>query len=156
LEAAGDYDNAILNIRLYLLIKLPDADARAAQDKIYGLEAKQEKIAKAKVEENSPRAVATRQQNEFEGWLKRLDGARYTYSGIAGDTMRTDSIEIHGRTLVLIYGPLFVVGRFTITAPGYAEGTPCGNRSGNLNFRISDGSVTYVGCGAAVEFSRER
>jgi len=42
-EAAGDYDKAIENLKLYLQFKLPDADARAAQDKIYALEAKQEK-----------------------------------------------------------------------------------------------------------------
>jgi len=47
-EAAGDYDKAMGNLKLYLLFKLPEADTRAAQDKIYVLEAKQEK-AKDKV-----------------------------------------------------------------------------------------------------------
>jgi TonB family protein len=44
LEAAGDYDNAILNVKLYLLFKLSDADARAAHDKIYALEALPQKL----------------------------------------------------------------------------------------------------------------
>jgi len=47
-EAEGDYDKAIENLKLYLQFKLPDADARAAQDKMYTLEARQEK-AKDKV-----------------------------------------------------------------------------------------------------------
>jgi hypothetical protein len=76
-EAAGDYDKAIVNVKLYLLFKLPDSDARTAQDKIYALEAKQEKAAKAKEEENSPQAVAAREQQSFQDLLKKMDGRRY-------------------------------------------------------------------------------
>jgi tetratricopeptide (TPR) repeat protein len=47
-EAAGDYAEAIDHLNLYLLFKLPEAEARAVQDKIYVLEAKQEKAAKEK------------------------------------------------------------------------------------------------------------
>lgn len=45
-EAAGQYPGAVANLKLYQLFKLPDAEARAAQDKIYALEAKQEKMLK--------------------------------------------------------------------------------------------------------------
>ncbi len=41
-EAWGDFDGAIDNMKLYLLFKLSDADARAAQDKIYEIDAKEE------------------------------------------------------------------------------------------------------------------
>ncbi len=42
-EAAGNYEKAIINLKLYLLFKLPVTEARAVQDKIYALEARQEK-----------------------------------------------------------------------------------------------------------------
>jgi tetratricopeptide (TPR) repeat protein len=44
-EAAGEYDSAISNLEIYMLFKLPDADLRAAQDKIYALQVKQERAA---------------------------------------------------------------------------------------------------------------
>jgi len=46
-EAAGDYPTAIAKLKLYQLFKLPETEARAVQDKIHALEAKQEKAAKA-------------------------------------------------------------------------------------------------------------
>ena len=79
-EAAGEYDRAIVNVKLYLLFKLPDADARAAQDKIYALEAKQEKAAKTKQEENPSQVVAAREQNRFEDLLRRINGRRYIWT----------------------------------------------------------------------------
>jgi len=95
LEAAGDYDKAIANIRLYLLFKLPETDARSAQDKIYALEAKQEKAAKAKVEESSPQSVAAREQKSFEDLLKTIDGRKYaTISQFIGEIV----MYVRGRT----------------------------------------------------------
>jgi ankyrin repeat protein len=61
LEAAGDYDNAILNVKLYLLFKLSDADARAAHDKIYALEARQEK------QDLGPKLVNALHKYPYEG-----------------------------------------------------------------------------------------
>ena len=72
-ESAGEYASAIENLKLYLLFKLPDAEARVIQDKIYVLEAKQEKTEK----ESSPEAVATKNAREQEEFLKRINGARY-------------------------------------------------------------------------------
>jgi hypothetical protein len=97
LEAAGDYASAIANIKLYLLFKLPDADARAAQDKIYAIEAKQEKATKAKEEENSPQAVAAREQKKYDDLLRKIDGRRYISSNEAGEII----IDIKGRFVVL-------------------------------------------------------
>ena len=59
-EAAGDYDKAIENLKLYLQFKLPDADARAAQDKIYALEAKQEK------QDLGPKLVKALHKNNYK------------------------------------------------------------------------------------------
>jgi tetratricopeptide (TPR) repeat protein len=50
-EAAGDYSGAMADLKLYLQFKLSDTEARTAQDKIYVLEAKQQKAADAA---NSP------------------------------------------------------------------------------------------------------
>jgi hypothetical protein len=43
-EAAGDYAGAMEDLKLYQQFKLPESDARTAQDKIYVLEAKQNKV----------------------------------------------------------------------------------------------------------------
>jgi len=57
-EAAGEYAWAIDKLKLYQLFKLPEAEARAVQDKIHALEAKQEKAAKeaeeVKAKKSSP------------------------------------------------------------------------------------------------------
>ncbi len=76
-EAVGDYNSAVSNAKLYLLFKLSEADARTAQDKIYALEAEQEKAAR----QPSPAVVAAQQQQDrYANWLKGLDGARFVYS----------------------------------------------------------------------------
>jgi ankyrin repeat protein len=62
LEAEGNYDKAIANVKLYLLFKLPETDVRGAQDKIYALEAKQQK-AKEKVDANKEMWDAIRSDN---------------------------------------------------------------------------------------------
>ena len=95
LESSGDYPSAMANLKLYQLFKLPDAEARAVQDKIYGLEAKQEKAAK----ESSPEAVAIKKAREQEDFLKRINGARYVchYPGPVEDIDFT--IDVLGDTL---------------------------------------------------------
>jgi len=97
LEAAGDYNNAILNLKLYLSFNLPNADARAAQDKIYAIEARQ---AKAVREAAKPKEepVAARPQNTFEDLLRKIDGRRYLASE---DNHIASAIDIRGRILVL-------------------------------------------------------
>jgi tetratricopeptide (TPR) repeat protein len=99
-EAAGDYASAISNMKLYLLFKLPDADARAAQDKTYVLEARQEKAAKAKADEAAAPVVAAPPQNSFEALLGKMNGRRYTchISGPGGEI--TQVLDVRGDVFV--------------------------------------------------------
>lgn len=63
LELKQQYAEAIQNLKFSILASPAGPDARAAQDKIYALEAKQDKVAK--------------QKNQGEEFLKKLDGARF-------------------------------------------------------------------------------
>lgn len=74
LEAAGQYALAINALYLYRAFKLPDAEARAVQDKIYALEAKQEKTAK----EKTRMETAERQRLEQE---KAAEARRSSFAG---------------------------------------------------------------------------
>lgn len=132
LEAAGDYDNAIVNSKLYLLFKLPDTDARAAQDKVYALEARQEKASKAKAEDPSPQPLAAPPQNSFDALLKKIDGRRYTYTSDPG---YTSVLDVRGR--VLVYGG--------ITPNGYFE-VHTGSRHEIRGREFSDPVVDPLGC----------
>lgn len=67
LELKQQYAEAIQNLKFSILASPEGPDARAAQDKIYALEAKQEKVAK--------------QKNQGEEFLKKLDGARFVRRG---------------------------------------------------------------------------
>lgn len=73
-EAAGQYPSAVANLKLYQLFKLPDAEARAAQDKICVLEAKQEKTAR----EKTRMETAERQRQEQE---KAAEAKRSSFAG---------------------------------------------------------------------------
>jgi tetratricopeptide (TPR) repeat protein len=104
-EAAGNYDGAIKSFRLYQLFSLSEADARAVQDKIYALEVKQEKAVKSpqSVEPAAQRAVNKQEeaQSEFDRLLKKIDGARYTYTAISSNGIRTTLIlDIQGTAAV--------------------------------------------------------
>lgn len=126
-EASGDYADAIAALKRYLLFKLSDSDARAAQDKIYALEAKQEKAAKAKQEEYSPQAIAARQQNEYAAWLRKIDGTRYVgHTWLdAGRSMEWDEeLVIRGTTLVLRMRVTRVAPRVILDYPIGVWGTP--------------------------------
>jgi tetratricopeptide (TPR) repeat protein len=119
-EAAGDYDNAIYHLKFYLLFKLPAADARAAQDKIYALEFKQEEAAKAKAASDAEAAIAAtekrqraqaadveqeraQKQKNFEELLRRINGRKY-YFDISAEEVRSSVmltfIQVRGKTLV--------------------------------------------------------
>jgi len=89
-------------VRLYLLFKLPDADSRAAQDKIYALEARQEKAAKTKADEAAAQTVATPPQNSFDALLRKIDGRRYTHEvGVTNLGNRATKVyDVKDNTLV--------------------------------------------------------
>ena len=96
LESVGDYPSAMANLKLYQLFKLSDPDARSVQDKIYVLEAKQEKAAK----ESSPEVVAAKKESDYAEWLKKLDGARYTgQSNLGNDLTWDNELVIRGNIL---------------------------------------------------------
>jgi hypothetical protein len=106
---SGNYPGAIADLKLYQVFKLPEAEARAVQDKIYVLEVKAEKAAKEKemaakktARESSPEAVAERKTNSDQDLIKGLDGAKYTGQSwtydrsIVGD----DELVVRGTRLV--------------------------------------------------------
>src|SRR5512136_1456140 len=72
-DKAGQYAQAVQNLKLYLLTNPPAADAEAAKTLMDKIEYRQEKAAK----ESSPAAIAAKKQNEYEEWLKKLDGAQW-------------------------------------------------------------------------------
>jgi len=92
-ESAGNYPSAMANLKLYQLFKLPDAEARSVQDKIYVLEAKQEKAAK----ESSSQVVAAQDQKKSDDWLQKIDGRRYASPGMDGAMI---VLDVRGRLLV--------------------------------------------------------
>jgi hypothetical protein len=127
-EAAGHYTNAIISLKLYQLFKLPEAEARAVQDKIYILEAKQEMAAKDKelaaqkaAEESSPEVVAERKKNNDQDLIKRLNGSRYVGQSYWTKDLLHDN-EFVIRVTTLVWGQ-----RIAWAAPDVIlDGTPVG------------------------------
>ncbi len=113
-EAAGDYASAISNVKLYLLFKLSEADARAAQDKIYVIEAKQEKAAKVKTEPVSQPATA-QQENSLDALLRSINGRRYAHK-LQGDTVVFDV-----RNDILVLGVMWDPPNDSVYRPTYEE-----------------------------------
>jgi hypothetical protein len=77
-DKSGQYDGALKNLRLYLLTFPSPSDEAWAKSLINKVEYRKEKVAK----ESSPAAVAAKKQNEYEAWLKSLDGARFVSSPV--------------------------------------------------------------------------
>jgi hypothetical protein len=75
LEQSGQFDGVMKALRLYIMTNPAPADARAAQDKIYEIEAKKEMAAKA----SGPEAMAAKKQKDDKEWLRKLNGARFTH-----------------------------------------------------------------------------
>ena len=155
LEAAGHYANAIINLKLYQLFKLPEAEARAVQDKIWALEAKAEKTAKDKelaakkaVEEKQAMQedAGAKKAREQEDWLKKLDGARYSYSFSVDDgTTITWALEIKGKTLIrttnaFTAGEYEEYGRYEIPAREFVQNSKYVKET----FRISETAITVT------------
>ena len=94
-DKAGQYSQALQNLRLYLLTNPPSADAEAAKALIYKIEYRQEKAAK----ESSPAAIATKKQNEYEEWLKKIDGAQWEMGEKNATHCADFFMEVHGREI---------------------------------------------------------
>lgn len=75
-DKAGKYREAIQSLKLYLLAAPEASDAKAVKTLVYEIEYRQEKAAKER-EESSPQAIAAKKQNEYEAWLKKIDGAQW-------------------------------------------------------------------------------
>jgi tetratricopeptide (TPR) repeat protein len=71
LEQVGRYDEAISFLKLYIATNPPDT--RAAQNKIYQIEASK----KLAAQESNPEAIAERENKKADDFLKSLNGARY-------------------------------------------------------------------------------
>jgi tetratricopeptide (TPR) repeat protein len=97
-DKAGQYDAALKNLQLYLLTRPSSSDEAWAKTLMNKVEYRKEKVAK----ESSPAAIASKKSQEFDDWLKKLDGARYTRSFWDDDsrTTITYAIDIKGKTLV--------------------------------------------------------
>lgn len=111
-DKAGMYVDAIKSLKLYLLANPNASDAKAVKNLIYEIEYKQEKASK----ESSPVAIAEKKQNEYESWLKKLDGSRYKVCN-EYNLAECYYIEIRGKSVFYKdyytseQGPWFIDGR---------------------------------------------
>jgi len=91
-DKAGQYSQAMQNLKFFLLTNPPPADAEAANTLRDKIEYRMEKAAK----ESSPAVIAVKRQDPFEALLKKIDHRRYTAEG--PDSVMT--VDVRGRTLV--------------------------------------------------------
>jgi len=93
-DKAGQYAQAVQNLKLFLLTNPAAADAEAAKTLMDKIEYRQEKAAK----ESSPQAIAAKKQKEYEDWLRKIDGRRYTYRNTLERT--TTVLDVKGSVLI--------------------------------------------------------
>ena len=95
-EKGGTLTEAKRSFEFYLL-SAPDApDARDVRKRIAGLEYAIERAAK----ESSPEVLAAKQQNNYELWLGKLDGAKYSGQSYFGQDLRWENeLVIRGSIL---------------------------------------------------------
>lgn len=126
-DKSGQYSQALQNLKLFLLTNPSAADAEAARTLRDKIEYRMEKAAK----ESSPEAIASNKQNDFQQWLKKIDGRRYTTTGNCLADGVTGTIDIRGN--VLVFGG-YVNGQYRETSHVEIQG-----------HEISDHWVTAVG-----------
>jgi tetratricopeptide (TPR) repeat protein len=112
-DKAGQYAQAVQNLKLFLLTNPPAADAEAAKTLMDKIEYRQEKAAK----ESSPQAIAAKKQKEYEDWLRKIDGRRYTYRNTLERT--TTVLDVKGS--VLIQGAIVDPDSPVLGRRGYIE-----------------------------------
>ena len=119
-EAAGQFESAIDDLKLYLEFTLTDAERRDAQDKIYSLKADAQLAFAKKAEEvkaAAAKAAADTPQAREAALLQKVEGARFVYKGTGYDEI----LEIKGQTLqftVRIYSLPPGATMFGQTRPG--------------------------------------
>jgi len=94
-DKAGQYPQALQNLRLFLLTSPPAADAEAAKTLMNKIEYRQEKAAK----ESSPEVIAEKKRQEAEVWLRKLDGAQYTAPFQDICSRSTLALDINGKEI---------------------------------------------------------
>jgi tetratricopeptide (TPR) repeat protein len=90
LELAGQFDEAVNALKLYIATNPNEGESRKAQDKIYEIGAKKKIAASEKTGISS-------KQNAFEELLKKIDGRRYTITEGHGIT---SVLDLRGRIIV--------------------------------------------------------
>ena len=90
-DKAGLYADAMQNLKFYLMAAPNAPDTEKVKDLIYEIEYRQEKASK----ESNPAAIAAKKQNEYEDWLRKIDGRRYICRQHAG------VIDVMGKAFVL-------------------------------------------------------
>jgi tetratricopeptide (TPR) repeat protein len=93
-DKSGQYAAALQNLKFFLLTNPSAENAEKAKTLRNKIEYRMEKAAK----ESSPEAIAAKKQKEYEAWLKKIDGRRYTnladFPGVWG------VLDIKGKFLV--------------------------------------------------------
>ena len=113
LQASQEYEEAIRALKLYVATNPGEELTRRAQNEIYKIEARQEKAAK----ESSPQAMAANIQKEYEDWLRKIDGRRYTYR--ESFERITHVLDVKGK--LLIQGAIVEPDSPVIGPRGYTE-----------------------------------
>ncbi|HXB02371.1 MAG TPA: hypothetical protein VNV15_06095 [Opitutaceae bacterium] len=123
-EAAGDYSGAMADLKLYQQFNLSDAEARAVQDKIYVLEAKQEEAGEKQADEQKAAAAKEQKKQEYRDKVGFLAGqwnvASTFHCSCAWDGRVYQSkvmITINGKNLLITNQPSGV-----LLAKGTMEG----------------------------------
>jgi tetratricopeptide (TPR) repeat protein len=117
-EAAGDYSGAMADLKLYQQFKLSETEARAVQDKIYAIEAKQkmevsDAAAKVQAQADSKRdAFVSSILGDWKGAdmsakisINRADDGNVVVksTGFGGGDQLVSNISINGSTLHFTY-----------------------------------------------------
>ena len=141
LDLANQFDEGMNALKLYIATNPGGAESRKAQDKIYEIGAKR-KLAAQEREESSPQAVAAKKQNEFEQWLKKIDGRRY--ANPESDQGQTWVIDVRGKVLVAgISGPGGVYSiQFSVECQGHVTTTQWGGTEATLIISEDGNSIT--------------
>jgi hypothetical protein len=104
-EAAGDFSAAMADLKIYQQFKLSDTEARTAQDKIYALEAKQEKKAaeqKASDDANRPAAQLAKLVQSLDGGVWRCVSSTWddaVRGHVVGDMVGRYYIAVSGHNI---------------------------------------------------------
>jgi tetratricopeptide (TPR) repeat protein len=129
-DKSGQYDAALKNLRLYLLTAPPPTDEAWAKSFINKVEYRAEKAAK----ESSPEAITAKKQKEYEDWLKKLDGRRYTRAGSEELRGVTSVLDVKGK--ILVSGIILDSSSLLAGPRGYTE-----QGRGEIRGRVSEGLV---------------